>query len=65
MAASINPHYHGLVDMGRYVGLKKTIFVESHILNADYHNGGGCLSAALYECGASLGIGWAVLPILS
>lgn len=43
MAASINPHYHGLVDMGRYVGLKKTIFVESHILNADYHNGGGCL----------------------
>ena len=62
MAASINPHYYGLVDMGRYVCLKKTIFVESHILNAVYHNGGGCFSAALYECG---GIGWAVLPILS
>ena len=32
MAASINPHYHGLVDMGRYVGLRKSIFVESHSL---------------------------------
>ena len=35
MAASINQHYHGLVDMGRYVDLRKNIFVESH-----YHNSG-------------------------
>ena len=32
MAALINQHYHGLVDMGRYVDLRKNIFVESQWL---------------------------------
>ena len=65
MAASINPHYYGLVDMGRYVCLKKRFLLRVTFLMPTITTAAGAFSAALYECGASLGIGWAVLPILS
>ena len=74
MAVSINPHYHGLVDMGRYVGPENRFLLRVTFLMPGITMAAGaflrpCTNAEqAWGLGWMMewkGIGWAVLPILS